>query len=211
MKRLFDSVETISAGLPTALAHLASDAVIAYPTETVYGLGARVTGLAIAALDRLKGRQGGKPLLILIGELSMAARLGLEVRVEAARLAGAFWPGPLTLVLPPGDAILPPGVQGPNGGVAVRQSSHPGAAALVAALDGPLISTSANRSGQPPLADAAAIEAEFSAAGNDLLVLDGGRLPVSPPSTVLDLCGRVPVLVREGAIGWNDVKKALSR
>ena len=209
MRQPFDTPEAVAAAIPAALAHLAADGVIAYPTETVYGLGCRVTGAAITALDRLKGRESGKPLLVLIGELSMAARLGLEVRVEAARLAGAFWPGPLTLVLPPGDAILPPGVQGSNGGVAVRQSSHPGAVALVAALEGPLISTSANRPGQPPRADGAAIDSEFASA--DLLVLDGGRLRPSPPSTVLDLCGRVPVLVREGAIAWNDVKKALSR
>jgi L-threonylcarbamoyladenylate synthase len=197
--------------MPAVLAHLSADGVIIYPTETVYGLGARVTARAIAALESLKAREAGKPMLLLVGGLSMAARLGLEVRVEAARLAGAFWPGPLTLVLPPGDAILPGEVHGAAGGVAVRQSSHPGAAELVVALDGPLISTSANRSGRAPLADAAGVEAEFGTPGGNLLVLDAGRLPPSPPSTVVDLCGRVPVLVREGAIAWNDVKKALSR
>jgi L-threonylcarbamoyladenylate synthase len=99
-------------------------------------------------------------------------------------------------------------VQGPAGGVAVRQSSHSGAAALVAALDGPLISTSANLAGQPTPTDADGIEAEFAPVLDQLLVLDGGRLPPSPPSTVVDLCGRAPVLVREGAIAWNDGKKA---
>jgi L-threonylcarbamoyladenylate synthase len=211
VKRAFFSPESVEVAVPEALEHLAADGVIAYPTETVYGLGTRVTGAAIAALDLIKGREPGKPLLMLIGELSMAARLGLEVRVEAARLAAAFWPGPLTLVLPSGDAIIPPRVQGATGGVAVRQSSHPGAAALVAALDGPLISTSANRAGQPTPTDADGIESEFATVLDQLLVLDGGRLPPSAPSTVVDLCGRVPVLVREGAIAWNDVKKALSR
>jgi L-threonylcarbamoyladenylate synthase len=206
----FQTAEQISAALPAALRQLEADRLIAYPTETVYGIGARATEAAIAAVDRLKQRDPDKPLLLLISELSMAARLGLEVRVEAARLAAVFWPGPLTLVLPLGDGVLPAGVVGANGGVAVRQSSHPGAMALVSALDAPLISTSANRSGGPPLSDAAAIASEFGA-GEDLLILDGGRLHHSPPSTVLDLCGRVPVLIREGAVAWPDVKKALAR
>lgn len=206
----FSSDQEIAAALPRVVAHLEADRLIAYPTETLYGLGARPSEAGIEAIDRLKRRDPDKPLLILISGLSMAARLGLEVRVEAARLVGAFWPGPLTLVLPMGDAVLPRGIVGPNGGVAVRQSSHRGAMALVSALDAPLISTSANRSGGVPLSDPAAIEAEFGSA-SELLVLDGGRLQASPPSTVLDLCGRVPVLIREGAIAWSDVKKALAR
>ena len=206
----FHTPEEISGALPSAVRQLEADRMIAYPTETVYGFGARATEAGIIAIDRLKERGPDKPLLILISELSMAARLGLEVRVEAARLGAVFWPGPLTLVLPMGDAVLPAGLVGANGGVAVRQSSHPGAMALVSALDAPLISTSANRPGAAPLPDGAAIEAEFGEP-EDLLVLDAGRLPPSPPSTVLDLCGRVPVLIREGAVAWSDVKKALAR
>lgn len=206
----FRSREEIAAAIPQVLPHLERDGVIAYPTETVYGLGARATDSGIAKVDRLKQRDSDKPLLMLISELSMAARLGLEVRIEAARLAGAFWPGALTLVLPLGDAVLPAGVVGTNGGVAVRQSSHPGAMALVTALDAPLISTSANRSGHAPLADGAAIAQEFGGA-SEILVLDAGPLTASPPSTVVDLCGRAPGLIREGAVAWSDVKKALAR
>ncbi len=211
MKHRFDSAETRAAALPAAMAHVAGDGVICYPTETVYGLGGRVTGAAIAAIEALKGREPGKPLLLLVAGLSMASRLGLEVKVEAARLAGAFWPGPLTMVLPPGDSILPAEAHGANGGVAIRQSSHPGAAELVAALDGPLISTSANRSGRAPLSDPAGVEGEFGPAGDKLLVLDAGPLPASQPSTIVDLCGRAPALVREGAISWSEVRRALSR
>jgi len=211
VKVLFDSPGSRAAAIPVAMAHVAADGVICYPTETVYGLGGRVTAASIAVIGGLKGREPGKPLLLLVTGLSMASRLGLEVKVEAARLASAFWPGPLTLVLPPGDSILPAEVHGTNGGVAVRQSSHPGAAELVAALDGPLISTSANRSGRPPLADVLAVEAEFGSAGEKVLVLDAGVLPPSQPSTIVDLCGRAPALVREGAIPWSEVRRALSR
>lgn len=198
----FRTPDEVRAALPAVVSHLARRRLIAYPTETVYGLGS-VTGLAaVERLAALKGREPGKPFLVLVSNRRMLASVGLRLTDAAERLAAAFWPGAITLVLPGGEGTLPDALRGPEGGVAVRWTSHPGAAQLIQTLGSPITSTSANRPGQPSLMDAPAIEHSFAAAVDDgtLLVLDAGRLPQSPPSTLIDCTGNAPRVLREGAI-----------
>jgi len=146
----FQSDSEIAAAIPNVVRHLGKGGLLAYPTETVYGLGSRALQADVAALAALKGRSARKPFLLLISDRAMAEAQGLAFNASADALARAFWPGPLTLVLPGGSGRLPDLLRGPDGGIAVRWTSHQAIAALVAALGSPLTSTSANLPGQPP-------------------------------------------------------------
>jgi len=198
----FRTADQVTAALPAVVAHLARRGLIAYPTETVYGFGSVTALAAVERLAALKGREPGKPFLVLVSNRRMLATVGLRLTDAAERFAAAFWPGPLTLVLPGGEGTLPDALRGPEGGVAVRWTSHRGAAQLIQTLGSPITSTSANRPGQPSLMEAPAIERSFAAAVAEgtLLVLDAGPLPESPPSTLVDCTGSTPRVVREGAI-----------
>lgn len=208
---LFDSPVAAAAATARVVAHLRGGGLIAYPTETVYGLGSLARAEPVAALASLKGRQAGKPFLLLVSNRQMVEAHGLAFNRSADALAKAFWPGPLTLVLPGGSGRLPDLLRGPEGGIAVRWTSHPLIAALVAELGEPLTSTSANLPGQPPEPGAAAIVRDFAAAVNDgrLLVLDGGVLGNRPPSTVVDCTAPVPRLVRAGALTPAELRAAV--
>ena len=199
----FQTPVEVSAALPSVVTHLARRGLIAYPTETVYGFGSVTAAAAVERLSALKGREPGKPFLVLVANRRMLEGVGLRLTDAAERFAAAFWPGPLTLVLPGGEGRLPDTLRGPEGGVAVRWTSHPGTAQLIQTLGSPITSTSANRPGQPSLMEAPAIERTFAGAVADgsLLVLDAGVLPDSPPSTLIDCTGNAPRLLRQGAIG----------
>jgi L-threonylcarbamoyladenylate synthase len=198
----FRTEEEVAAAIPQVVLHLVKQRLVGYPTETVYGLGSLATTEAVAALSELKGRDPAKPFLLLVSDLAMLARVRLRLTDSAARLAAAFWPGPLTLVLPGGERVLPDGLRGPEGGIAVRWTSHPGVGRLIAALGSPITSSSANRPRQPPAMDAAAVLEVFGAAAQRgaLVVLDAGALLPSPSSTLVDCTGRAPRVVREGAL-----------
>jgi len=189
------------AALPAVRDHVARAGLLAYPTETVYGLGSRARRDDVAALTTLKGRGPGKPFLMLVSGRGMAEAAGLQFGRAAHALSEAFWPGPLTLILP-GGGRLPDTLRGPEGGIAVRSTSHEGMAHLIARLGEPLTSTSANRPGGPTAPGVGAILEDFGAAveAGTLLVLDGGVLGNVPPSTIVDCTGPVPRLVREGAL-----------
>lgn len=193
----------------TVATHLRAGGLIAYPTETVYGLGSLAREQGLDALAALKGRPAGKPFLLLVSDLEMLERTGLVLGPSARALAREFWPGPLTLVLPGGEGAVPARLRGPEGGVAVRWTSLPPLAALIGALGEPITSTSANRPGGPTAPGVAAIEELFAAAIADgtLLVLDGGVLGNVPPSTLVDCTGPVPRLVREGAIPRRELRR----
>jgi L-threonylcarbamoyladenylate synthase len=198
----FRTSEEIAAGISAAVTHLSRRGVIGYPTETIYGFGSTVSSAAVARLAALKGRAPGKPFLLLVASREMIARVGLRLPEAGERFAAAFWPGPLTLVLPGGERTLPDVLRGPEGGVAVRWTSHPGASRLVSVLGAPITSTSAKRPREEPASTGAEIETTWAAAVRDgtLLVLEAGVLLPSPPSTVVDCTGAVPRLVREGAL-----------
>ncbi len=209
----FRSDEEVAAALPRVIAHLGAGRLLAYPTETVYGLGSRARAADVQALASLKGRRPDKPFLLLVADRAMAEAQGLAFNESASALARAFWPGPLSLVLPGGSGRLPDVLRGPEGGIAVRWTSHRGMARLVRALGEPVTSTSANLPGGSPAPGAEAILRDFVAGveAGTLLVLDGGVLGNSPPSTVVDCTQPAPRLIREGALTLGELRRAAGR
>ncbi|HEX5005259.1 MAG TPA: L-threonylcarbamoyladenylate synthase [Gemmatimonadales bacterium] len=207
----FVTPEDVTAAIPLVKAHLASGGLLAYPTETVYGLGSAPTEAALDALARLKGRPPKKPFLLLVSSERMAEEWGLVLSRAASALAAAFWPGPLTLVLKGGEGKLPERLRGVEGGIAVRYTSHAGIRRLIDACGVPLTSTSANRPGGQPAPGAAGINVLFreAIASGELAVLDGGVLGNVPPSTLVDCTEAVPRLVREGAIPRGELRRAV--
>lgn len=198
----FWSPAEIDAAIRPAIEHLAARRVLAYPTETVYGFGGAADHESVEALVHLKSRPAGKPFLLLVASSEMVSRLDLRLSGYGAQLAARHWPGPLTLVLPGGERRVPERLRGPEGGVAVRWTSHPGLQRLLQAYGQPMTSTSANRPRVPPATSAAEVVEQWpSEVGRGVLrVLDGGTLSPSPPSTVLDCTGRLPRVIRPGAI-----------
>lgn len=198
---------------PTVARHLDGGGLIAYPTETVYGLGSWPTDEGLDALARLKGRPPRKPFLLLVSSLAMLESTGLALNASARTLASEFWPGPLTLVIPGGEGRLPNRLRGPEGGIAVRWTSHAALAAMIEAMGAPITSTSANKPGGPPAPGVDAIETLFTEAINrgELLVLDGGVLGNVPPSTLVDCTTPLPRLVREGAIPRDELRRRAGR
>lgn len=180
--------------------------LLAYPTETVWGLGVDATSeRALARLQRWKDRTASTPVSILIAEATALAELGFVVGTAARRLAADFWPGPLTLVLEC-RRRFPRGVARDDGAVGVRCSSHPLAAALARRLAregvGPLTSTSLNRSGQPPARNRE--EASAACLGGvevlRLLAVEGAEAGGACASTVVDLTGPAPSVLRWGLL-----------
>lgn len=198
----FWSSEEVEAAIRPALEQIALGRVLAYPTETVYGFGGAPDYESVERLVQLKHRPPAKPFLLLIAGSDMLARLDLRMTNEAARLAARHWPGPLTLVLLGGERRVPARLRGPEGGIAVRWTSHAGLQRLIRAFGDPITSTSANRPRQPPAMSAGEIVEQWrDALGRRIiLLLDGGRLSPSPPSTVVDCTGRHPRVIRPGAI-----------
>jgi L-threonylcarbamoyladenylate synthase len=193
--------------------HLARSGLLAYPTETVYGLGSSAEAGAVNRLAELKGRRTGKPFLLLVSNRAMAERAGLVFTPSAHALATVFWPGPLTLVLKGGEGRLPDLLRGPEGGYAVRHTSHAAVARLIELLDQPLTSTSANLPGQAPAAGAEQIASLFPkpCASGELMILDGGTLGNVPPSTIVDCTTPTPTLIREGALPREELRRAVGR
>jgi len=204
----FTTPAEAGAAIPDIVRHLRAGGLLAYPTETVYGLGSRPLTPDVQALAALKGRAAGKPFLLLVSSREMAEAQGLAFTESARALARAFWPGPLTLVLPGGGGRLPDLLRGPEGGIAVRWTSHPLIVALVAELGEPLTSTSANLPGSAPAPGAEAVLRDFRDAvgAGQLLVLDGGVLGNRPPSTVVDCTGSAPRVIRQGAVSLAELR-----
>ncbi len=197
------------ADLSGAVEHLRAGGLIAYPTETVYGLGGVAREPAVSRVRALKGRESGKPLIVLVGSARAAAEL--RWTPEAEELARIFWPGAVTLVLEDPRGIFPVGVRDERTRtVGVRVSPHPLVRRLMAELRAPLISTSLNAAGEPPARSAdEAVEVLRRLDGDDVLVLDGGTLPPSGPSTVVDCSGPEPVVIREGSVPTARLRCAL--
>jgi len=198
----FWSPEEVAAATRRALEQMELRRVLAYPTETVYGFGGAIDRDSVDALISLKGRPKGKPFLLLIGGSDMLEKLDLNLPSFATNLAARFWPGPLTLVLPGGEKRVPEALRGPEGGIAVRWTSHPSLQRLIRAHGDAITSTSANRPGVPPATSASEIREQWgnALAGGALRLLDGGTLQPSPPSTVVDCTGRAPRVIRPGAV-----------
>jgi len=198
-----DGDPLIEPATPDAIARAArllrEGGLVAFPTETVYGLGADAAAdAAVARLFAAKGRPHFNPLIAHVSDLHAAHRIAI-VGALAETLAKRFWPGPLTLVLPrradsPVSLLATAGLDS----IAVRVPAHPVARALLAAFGGPIVAPSANRSGQVSPTTAAHVAEDF---GTDIpLILDGGPTPHGLESTVVDLTGEDPAILRPGAI-----------
>ncbi|MCB1005216.1 MAG: threonylcarbamoyl-AMP synthase [Acidimicrobiales bacterium] len=188
-----------------AVVALRSGGAVVLPTDTVYGLAALPTvDGAVDRLYALKGRPADMPVAVLVADVEQVRALA-DLPDPARRLAGAFWPGPLTLVLP-----RRPGLDLPLGGAAatigVRWPDHPLVARLATAV-GPLATTSANRTGRPTPVTAG--EAAASLSGDVAAVLDGGPC-AGTASTVVDVTGPEPVVLREGGLVEAQVRAALA-
>ena len=198
----FWSEVEVAGAIRPALDQMERRLVLAYPTETVYGFGGAIDRDSVDALVRMKGRPKGKPFLLLIAGSEMLVKLDLRLPSFATVLAARHWPGALTLVLPGGENRVPEALRGPEGGIAVRWTSHRNLQHLIRAHGEAITSTSANRPGVPPATSSRDIQEQWPGviASGALRVLDGGTLQPSPPSTVVDCTGRAPRVIRPGAI-----------
>lgn len=172
--------------------------LVAFPTETVYGLGANgLDAKAVADIFVAKGRPADNPLILHIASMGAIHQIVREMPPLAISLARAFWPGPLTLVLPKAT-IVPSKTTGGLDTVAVRMPAHPVALALIDAAGVPVAAPSANKSGRPSPTEAAHVVKDLL--GRVEVILDGGPTGVGVESTVVDCTGRRPVILRPGGV-----------
>jgi L-threonylcarbamoyladenylate synthase len=188
---------------------LAAGGLVAFPTETVYGLGADATdGRAVARLYEAKGRPAFNPLIAHVGDRQAAQALA-QFDADAAQLADAFWPGPLTLVLPKAAAcaVAELATAGLDS-IAVRVPDHAVAHAILKAFGKPVVAPSANRSGHLSPTNAAHVVADLG--GRIDLIIDGGATPVGVESTIVACLGE-PVLLRPGGLPRAAIERTLGR
>jgi L-threonylcarbamoyladenylate synthase len=189
----------------TAAEVIKSGGVIAFRTDTFYGLGADpYNGAAVARIRELKGREDQKPILLLVADATIVERV-IAKRSEAfVRAAAAFWPGPLTIV---GVAVpeLPEEITAGTGTVGVRLPADESVRSFVRECGGVLTATSANPSGSEPACSAGQV-ANYFPRGLDLIV-DGGVVTATEPSTVLDATTASPRIVREGAVSRDRIEQ----
>ncbi|GJM18868.1 MAG: threonylcarbamoyl-AMP synthase [Phycisphaeraceae bacterium] len=203
--RVMGGPEAIAQGVRT----LRAGGVVAFPTETVYGLGANALDAdAVARVFALKDRPSDNPLIVHVADTAMAQRVVADWPEDARRLAERFWPGPLTLVLPKAPGV-PDSVTAGGTTVGVRAPAHPLTLALIEAFGGPLVGPSANRSGRVSPTTPEHVADAF--AGEDLLVLDGGACTRGIESTVLDLTADPPRVLRPGVITPGEIAAVLGR
>ena len=186
---------------------LKNGGVVAYPTDTVYGLGACMTDInAVDRIFQVKGRPKGMALPVLLSDLKQIEEIVAEFTPAAKRLADVFFPGALTIILPKSDYV-PDNITGGGRTVAFRIPNHPVPLALVKGLGKPIVGTSANLSGHPSALTAA--EAQNQIGDKIDMVIDGGKCPGGIESTVIDLSGEKPVIRRQGAISIEKLRKIL--
>jgi L-threonylcarbamoyladenylate synthase len=203
-------VAATSLTIANAAAVLRAGGLVAFPTETVYGLGGDATnGLAVAALYAAKGRPSFNPLIVHVPETAAAAAIA-EMTPFGTLLADAFWPGPLTLVFNrrPNRIIAELATAGLDT-IAVRVPAHPTAQALLRAANLPIAAPSANRSGHVSPTTAAHVEGDLG--DKVAMILDGGATPVGLESTVVDVTGSEPVILRLGGVAREDIERVFGR
>ena len=198
-----DSAEVIQ----TAAKILQEGGLVAFPTETVYGLGGN--GLDSAACEKIylaKGRPSDNPLILHISEFEELNPIVREISPAAQKLMDAFWPGPLTMVFPKSD-IVPEKATGGLDTVAVRFPSHPVARAIIRAAGLPIAAPSANSSGKPSPTRASHVE--FDLNGKIDMIIDGGAAEWGLESTIVDVSGEVPMILRPGAVTKEMMEKVV--
>jgi L-threonylcarbamoyladenylate synthase len=202
----------LAAGEPAVAAAarcLGEGGLVAFPTETVYGLGADATNsAAVARIYQAKGRPAFNPLIAHVADIPAAQRLG-RFDATATRLAQAFWPGPLTLVLPKtGDCAVADLATAGLDTVAIRVPSHPLALQILRAFGRPVVAPSANLSGHVSPTTAAHVQGDL--AGRIDLIVDGGPVEVGVESTVVG-CFEAPMLLRPGGLPREAIERVLGR
>lgn len=202
--------EIISTKHPSAIHHainvLDRNGLVAFPTDTVYGLAAPVFNQN--SIDRLyvvKGRNHTKAIALLLSKLEQLDQVAVDISDTARRLAEQFWPGPLTLVLKRHPSL--PKILAPETTIGVRIPDHPDALALMD-MTGPLAVTSANLSGQQPACTAQEVFTQLK--GRVHLILDGGPAPCGVPSTVVDCTTPELVILREGPLSLNQLHQVFT-
>jgi L-threonylcarbamoyladenylate synthase len=188
-----------------ALNVLREGGLVAFPTDTVYGLGALAfNGKAVESIYSAKDRPVDKAIPILLGDLDELSKVTSSLPPMAGKLASRFWPGPLTLVVPK-NLNLPEAVSA-TATVAVRVPDHEAARAILRAV-GPMAVTSANISGQPSPVTADEVFAQLG--GRIELIINGGKTPGGMPSTLVDCTGNKPAILRDGPISMAELLSAL--
>lgn len=184
---------------------LKGDGVLAYPTETFYGLGASaLSGKAVEKIYALKRRDRGKPLSIIVADMAMAEKAADSIPPAAKKLAKEFWPGPLTVVLK-ARPVFPAEMLGPGGSIAMRVPGVAWLRKLLKRLGSPLTATSANVSGAREISDPREVIRLFR--GKIDLIIDGGTTPGGLPSTIVDLTLSQPRVLRSGAVPESSLRK----
>ncbi len=181
--------------------------LVAFPTETVYGLGADAMSTpAVERIFRTKQRPANNPLIVHVADVERARRYTTNWTAAAGELARRFWPGPLTLVLPR-HPLIAPAVSAGLDTVALRAPDHPLTLEVLDRFDGPLAGPSANRSTRISPTTAEHVRSELGE--SVAMILDGGPCAVGIESTVLDLCGRIPRILRPGAVTPEQIESVL--
>jgi L-threonylcarbamoyladenylate synthase len=201
--------ERISADHPNAIQHaidvLRNGGIIAFPTDTVYGLAAPIDN--VESIDRIyvaKGRNTTKAIAVLLGDPDQLDKVAINLTASARKMAEYFWPGPLTLIVPRHPAL--PDVLAPLPTIGVRIPDHPVALNLLKTA-GPLAVTSANISGEDSTMTAKQVLKQLK--GRIHLIIDGGKTPGGIPSTVIDCTTPKPEVLREGPITLKQIKKII--
>ena len=188
---------------------VARGGIIAFRTDTFYGLGANPFNRdAVQKIKQLKGREDGKPVLIVISDREHLDRFVSEPSQAFDLLARTFWPGPLTLICK-ASADVPEEITAGTETIGVRLPGDDKVRGLVQACGGALTATSANPSRQEPARSAAEVFTYFGGAID--LIVDGGAARTEDPSTVVDVCGDEPRLIREGVIPWSRIQSAMDQ
>jgi L-threonylcarbamoyladenylate synthase len=191
-----------------AVAILKSGGVIAFPTETFYGLGADARDeAAIDKIFGIKGRDFSNPILVVIGDRGHLDAFAADIPAEARKLMDRFWPGPLTIIFNAARVVSPKLTAG-TGKIGIRLSSHPVARELSKRLGGPLTATSANHSGAPECSSAAEVISQLE--GKLDGVVDGGSTTGGKGSTIVDMSSCPPKVLREGMIPFSLIQDILA-
>lgn len=200
--------EAVPAALAEAASLLRKGGTVAFPTETVYGLGADARSTeAVAAVFAAKGRPSDNPLIVHIADRSQLEELTAPPEEAVSRLLDAFWPGPLTVVLPVKSGVLSPLVTAGLSTVGVRMPDHPVALALIAAAGCPVAAPSANRSGRPSPTRASHVLEDLG--GRIGGIVDGGEAGVGLESTVVEYAGGVLHILRPGGVTQAQLQEVL--
>ncbi|MBS4178049.1 L-threonylcarbamoyladenylate synthase [Lederbergia citrea] len=196
--------------LEEAARFLQNNEVVAFPTETVYGLGANAqSDEAVSKIFAAKGRPADNPLIVHISDVNQLRELSTVIPEKSEQLMNAFWPGPLTLIFQKKAGAVSELVTAGLDTIAVRMPDHPVALALISAADLPIAAPSANRSGKPSPTTANHVRTDLD--GSIAGIVDGGPTGVGLESTVVDCTGKTPVILRPGGVSKEEIEAVIGK